>query len=499
MKTYEELLKNVKTLAIVCYQWGDTGKGKFVDLFADWADIIARGTGGANAGHTIVLNGKEYIFHLVPSGILRDGDGKINIIGNGVALDPRVVREELSILKKEKKSFSHLMIAYNAKLVLPQHIVLDRVKESDLKSGKLGTTGRGIGPVYTDHYARCGLIVNDMLNPDIFRRKLIKNLKDKVKLLRTYDRELVKEVMEHEHLSRGLFYDPDEIFNVDAIVDKYMEYGKYFQYFIEDTDRFLNMHKGEKRILLEGAQGLLLSIDKGSYPYVTSSDSSAQGLARGVGLYDGDIDMTLGIVKAPYMTRVGAGPFPTEIGGQSSEEWCSRSDVTKDSEKEQVPWADVNSEDEFGQGVGIRIAGGEYGATTGRPRRTGWLDLPLMRYAIRDAGPDVILTKLDVLNQCRKIKICTHYSYQGPDYYLGKAKIRKGSRIDVAIPIGEVLAHCKPVYKIFPGWLSDIGEVKKFTDVPKKLLHILDYVSAEIGARLKILSVGADRTKTIFV
>jgi len=341
-----------------------------------------------------------------------------------------------------------------------------------------------------------------MLNPDVFRAKLLRNLKEKIRILKTYNQKTVHDIMKHEHLLNGIYFDylrPKEIFRVDSIVDQYIEYGRIFRDFICDTDNFLRNSVRKKKILLEGAQGLLLSIDKGSYPYVTSSDSSVQGLARGVGLKDGDIDLALGIVKAFYMTRVGAGPFPTEIGGQVSEEWCSRSNVTRESDKEQVPGADVNSEDEFKQGVGIRIAGGEYGATTGRPRRTGWLDLALMRYAIRDSGPDIILTKLDVLNRCKKIKICTHYIYEGPEYYLGKKKIKKGDVIWVAILCSEVLKHCLPVYKTFPGWISDISGAKSFKELPEKNVRILDFVAGETGAKVKVLSIGAERGKTIFI
>jgi adenylosuccinate synthase len=499
MKSYGKLLKNVKTLAVVCHQWGDTGKGKFVDLFAGWADIIARGTGGANAGHTIMLNGRQYIFHLVPSGILRDREGKENIIGSGVAFDPRVVLQELEILKREKKSFNNLRISHNAKLVLPQHIVVDRVKESESGKGKIGTTGRGIGPLYIDHYSRVGLIVNDMLNPDIFAEKLKRNLKDKVRYLKNFDPELVKSVMHHELLGGGCFYDPLLIFDTDAIIEKYMSYGKLFKDFIRNTDLYLRESVGQKKILLEGAQGLLLSIDKGSYPYVTSSESSFQGLARGVGLYDSNIDLTLGIVKAFYMTRVGAGAFPTEVGGRSSAEWCSRDDVTKNSEKCQVSRASVNSQEEFGQNVGIRIAGGEYGATTGRPRRVGWLDLPLLRYAVRDSGPNVIFTKLDVLNQCNRIKICSHYLYQGPRIVIGNMELKKGSKIHIAVPNDEILRHCQPRYKTFDGWHSDLGQVRSFSDLPKKFLSALNYIIQATGIKPWILSVGPERNQTIFL
>jgi adenylosuccinate synthase len=249
----EKLLKGKKTIAVVCNQWGDTGKGKFVDFFAAWAEIIARGTGGANAGHTIRLGDTEHIFHLIPSGILYDKHGKINILGSGVAFDPGVVEHELSLLKKAKCSFKNLRFSKDAHLVLPQHLLLDRVKESKAGSAKIGTTGRGIGPVYEDHYARIGLTVNDLLNPKIFEEKFIRNLRDKLVLLAQYDKEVIKKIMQHEHLGGGRFYDEKNIFNIPAIVKEYMRYGKLFQDNIMDTDTFLRQACGKKKILLEGA------------------------------------------------------------------------------------------------------------------------------------------------------------------------------------------------------------------------------------------------------
>jgi adenylosuccinate synthase len=494
-------LNNILTLSIVCNQWGDTGKGKIVDLFAEWADIIARGTGGANAGHTIEINGKVYVFHLVPSGILWDGEGKINIIGRGVALDPRIVIEELGILREEGKSYNKLQISLNAHLVLPQHLVMDRVKESDLSTGRIGTTGRGIGPLYVDHYDRIGLVVNDLLNKDIFAVKLKRNLERKVKQLRLSDPEIVEKVMRHEHLENGIFYHPTKIFDVDAIIERYMEYGKELRGMINDTEEFMrrNVNKGSIKTLLEGAQGLLLSVDYGSYPYVTSSDCSVKGLAKGVGISEKEIDLTLGIVKAFYMTRVGEGPFPTEIGGEKSEEWCRRKDVTKEFESESFSGDSVNNSNQFLQGIGIRVAGNEYGATTGRPRRVGWLDLPLLRHAIKYNGQNIILTKLDVLDDCEVIKICSGYKYTGSPYNSGQKTIRFGDIIRTAIPKAEVLKHCQPVYEEFEGWKTDITGIRKLEDLPEKLEELCRYISVETDTNIRILSVGPDRNETIFM
>ncbi|MBI4065908.1 adenylosuccinate synthetase, partial [Candidatus Kaiserbacteria bacterium] len=277
------LLNGVSTLAIVCTQWGDTGKGKFVDYFAEWADIIARGTGGANAGHTIVISGKTYVFHLIPSGILYDSAGKVNVIGNGVACDPRILIEELEVLTQEDMSFNNLSIAYNARLVLPQHILMDRLRESSRDGSRIGTTGRGIGPAYVDHYARVGLTVNDMLNVDSLRRKLERNLTEKRKLLACADPLLVRQIMDHPQLGSGAFYHSSKFFDDDAIVEQYRMYGETLRLLIRDTDQMLQDAVGKKRVLLEGAQGNLLSIDYGTYPFVTASDCSVQGLARGVG------------------------------------------------------------------------------------------------------------------------------------------------------------------------------------------------------------------------
>lgn len=483
------LLHDVRTLAIVCTQWGDTGKGKFVDYFAEWADIIARGTGGANAGHTIVLNEKQYIFHLVPSGILYDAQGKINIIGNGTVIDPGVVIQELEILQATGLPYNHLRISGNAKLVLPQHIILDRVRESGA-DGKIGTTGRGIGPSYEDYYARLALTMNDLLNPDCFVAKLRRNLRDKVQFLRTVDPAVVREIMQHEHLGCGRYYHSDYIIDADAIVAQYLGYGQALRELIADTDHIVRSAFGSKNILLEGAQGHLLSIDHGTYPFVTSSDCSIQGLAKGVGLSEKQVDLTLGIVKAFFMTRVGEGPFPTECGGVASATWCNTKGANRAVELEKFGTISVNDPDPLRQGIGIRMAAREYGATTGRPRRVGWLDLPLLRYAVQTGIQGLILTKLDSLDGCEVIKLCTAYEYQGPDYQLGERTLRRGVRIDVAVPHSDVLQHCQPIYQEFPGWHAAAEQ-------PRELMTVIEYLEAEVGKPAVILSVGPDRDQTI--
>ncbi|MBI3630772.1 MAG: adenylosuccinate synthetase [Candidatus Sungbacteria bacterium] len=492
-----KLLNDVSTLAIVCTQWGDTGKGKFVDFFAEWADIIARGTGGANAGHTIRLGAKTYILHLVPSGILHDSNGKINIIGNGVAFDPRIFSGELEILSREGVSFKHLCIAHNARLVLPQHIVMDRLRESSAQDGKIGTTGMGIGPTYVDHYARVGLTVNDLLNVDPFARKLKRNLSDKQRLLAHHDPELIREIMHHKDLENGAFWRASGFFDHDAIVERYRHYGRTLREMIRDTDQLLNDVIGDKRILLEGAQGNLLSIDYGTYPYVTASDCSVQGLARGIGIRERHVDLALGVVKAFYMTRVGEGPFPTEFGGDASAQWCNSPAATAAGETMRYPDASVNSENSFMQGVGIRRAGNEYGATTKRPRRTGRLDLPLMRYSKRHTGPHIILTKLDVLDECERIEICNSYRYEGPGYTLGERRLAHGDVLHTAIPDLDVMRCCVPQYETFEGWRSPTGIIRVRADLPANLKQLIAYVATQAKMHIAMLSVGPDREQTI--
>ena len=496
-ESMQKALKGVMTLGVICTQWGDTGKGKLIDYFSQWADIVARGTGGANAGHTICVNGETYIFHLLPSGILHTE--KINIIGNGVVLDPHIVLEEVGILAKADYTCDNLKIAYNAKLVLPQHLVMDRAK--DIGKGRIGTTGRGIGPAYTDHCARFGLIVNDMLNPEIFKAKLKRNLKDKVKLLREFPIEKIKEIMDHDHLENGKFFDEKEIFNVEAITEHYLKLGQELKRFITDTDKLLREALCKKHILLEGAQGTLLSIDYGSYPYVTSSDSTIQNLPKGVGLSTADVDLVYNIVKALYMTRVGEGPFPTEFGGTKSAEYCGQSGITAETEKKEYPEVTLDPDgDEFMFGVNVRRAGSEYGATTGRPRRNGWLDLPLLRHSLQVAGKHgqtIALTKIDVLDKCPTIKVCTSYKYTGPDYNMGGTTLKKGDTLETAILLSEILEHSEPIYQEFSGWMTDITKIKEFDELPEKLKTIIKFIEKEAKTSVGMVSVGPDREQTI--
>jgi len=511
-KQIKKFLTGVKVLAINCLQWGDTGKGKIVNLFSPWADIILRGVGADNAGHTAYYGSQEFIFHLLPSGIIYDAEGKINIIGRGTAVYPRALDQELVMLRSRNMTYNNLKISPLAKLILPTHIVLDRLREK-LKSngnGRIGTTGKGVGPVYTDQVNRSGLIVNDLLNPEIFIKKLVKHLADKRKILESYGPEVlefISEIMQAEHLEQGIYYDPHLIFSQEVIFERYLEYGREFKSLIQDIDAYLQKQVGRKNILIEGAHGLLLSIDYGTYPFVTSSECSVHGSLRGTGLNSSDVDLSLGIMKGFYMTRVGCGPFPTELGGQLSDDWCNGGQANRQLEEQQFSNLLINSsgqnqEADFQQGIAIRLAGQEYGATTQRPRRTGWLDLPLLRYAWRCANlsrsrSGLIMTKLDVLNQLEFIPVCTHYIYRGPTYYWGNQTIKPGDEIREAIPLSEVLQHCQPVYQIFDGWQQELAG-KNWHDLPKKLRKLIRFVESE-GIPSFILSIGPRSEQTIFL
>jgi len=492
----DELTRKARVIAITCLQWGDTGKGKFVDLLAYWADYIVRGTGGDNAGHSIHANGEEYVFHIVPSGILYDADGKCNVIGSGTVVNPKTLIHELGLLKSAGLTYDNLRLSLNAKLILPTQIVVDRLREVSSKGGRIGTTGRGIGPAYADFYARQGLKVNDLLNKDVFVAKLRRHLDAKRRELASFDHHIIKEVMAHESLNSGLYYSPQDMFDEEAIVNVYLGYGQKLADLIVDTDELVREAVASlKRVLLEGAQGVLLSVDHGSYPYVTSSDCSAVGLAKGVGLNPSQVDMSLGIIKGFYMTRVGEGPFPTELGGEDS----ARLRATKKRADEEVFYPDVsvNDTDEFRQVIALRRVGKEYGATTGRPRRTGWLDLPLLRHAI-DFAPYLIMTKLDVLNDCNTIRVCESYEYVGPDVYYGDKFLTKGKVIETAIVDAEILKHCLPIYQDFPGWQSDLSGIRDRGDLPKELRDILEFIENQVGGETVAISTGPDREETIF-
>jgi adenylosuccinate synthase len=337
-----------------------------------------------------------------------------------------------------------------------------------------------------------------MLNKDVFARKLKRNLRDKIVLLEQYDKDIIRKIMQHDHLEKGVFWDRNNIFDNNEIIERYAEYGKRLSSFIADTDSLIKaaLANGTK-ILLEGAQGHGLSIDYGTMPYVTSSDCSIPGLTKGAGLSERNVDLVIGVVKAPYKTRVGEGPFVTEIGGGKSAQWCADYKHTKEVEQEEYPNANINSKDEFIQGIGIRKAGGEYGATTGRPRRVGWLDLPWLRYAMQTNGYMIALTKMQVFDGAAKIKICDSYTYTGPDYNLAGRTLSKGDVLHTASTDLDVLKHCEPNYTTLPGWSERTENIKNFDRLPTNAKGLVSYIEEKTGARAGILSMGPDRSQTI--
>ena len=417
---------------IVGAQWGDEGKGKIVDLLGGESDIVARYQGGTNAGHTIIIDGEQFIFHNIPSGLLTPDT--VCVIGNGVVVDPYTLMEEIELLKTKGIDVKNrLYISHKAHLIMPYHKLLDKVQEESHADDKIGTTLRGVGPAYVDKYSRVGIRIVDLLDRETFRNKLNMNIRDKNKLL--------KNVYNMEEL------DEDKIFN------EYVEFDTKIDEYVKDTSVFLNEAvKSGKKILLEGAQGALLDIDHGTYPYVTSSNPIAGGACTGLGIGPTKITSVIGVMKA-YTTRVGRGPFPTEFGK------------------------------EFGDKV--RELGGEYGATTGRPRRCGWFDAVIANYAIRINGIDgLALTKLDVLDTLEEIKICTEYRYN--------------DRTIVNFPSDlKMLKNCKPVYETHPGWQQPTHNIKKFEDLPENAQKYLNRIVELTETNIKIVSVGSDRNASI--
>lgn len=417
---------------LVGSQWGDEGKGKIVDLLSENYDIVCRYQGGANAGHTVEIGDNKFILHLIPSGILRDN--VICVIGNGVVIDPVALIDEIKFLEENNISVDgRLFISHNAHLIMPYHKLIDNINESG--TIKIGTTGRGIGPCYEDKYARKGIRIIDLLNKKVLEEKIRFNLKEKNNLL--------KKVYEHEEL------------NVEEIIEQYLEFDRQIDKYIKDIPVFLNNAINEgKSILLEGAQGSLLDIDHGTYPFVTSSNPTAGGACTGTGIPPTKIDSTIGIVKA-YTTRVGAGPFPTELLDQNGEQ--------------------------------LRKVGCEFGATTGRPRRCGWYDAFVVNYSQMINGIDsVAITKLDVLSSFKEIKVCVGYELNG--------KRLKSFPTDF-----EQLINVKPIYETLPGWETDINNCKNYDELPQNTKDYLDFISKESNIKIKIVSVGPKRTQTFFM
>lgn len=415
---------------VVGSQWGDEGKGKIVDLLSERYDIVVRYQGGANAGHTVQIGDKQYILHLIPSGILREN--VICVIGNGVVIDPKALLEEIELLESNGISIKgRLFISHNAHLIMPYHKLLDSISESG--NARIGTTGRGIGPCYIDKYARKGIKIVDLLDKTVLEEKIKFNLEEKNNLL--------KKVYNHEEL------------DVNEIIKEYLEFDKKIDQYITDVPTYLNNAISEgKSILLEGAQGTLLDVDFGTYPYVTSSNPTSGGACTGTGIPPTKIMSVIGIVKA-YTTRVGLGPFPTELTDEEGEQ--------------------------------LRKAGAEYGATTGRPRRCGWFDAFLLNYSRMINGIErAAITKLDVLSYLDEIKVCIGYEING--------KRLKTFPTDV-----NQLMKVKPIYETLPGWKKNISNIKYYDELPSEAKDYLSFISEQSGFEISIISVGPSRQQTI--
>ncbi len=417
---------------IVGAQWGDEGKGKIVDILAENVDIVARYQGGANAGHTVCIGEKEYVLHLIPSGIFHPHI--ICVIGNGVVIDPVALLQEISQLEAAGINIKgRLLISHNAHLIMPYHKLLDTIREQG--SSKIGTTGRGIGPAYIDKFMRTGIKIVDLLDRDVLARKLKASLEEKNQILTKV-------------------YSETQI-DVDALISEYQDFDKTIDEYITDTAWYLNHAlKDGKRIIAEGAQGALLDVDHGTYPFVTSSNPTSGGACTGLGIPPTAVTSIVGIAKA-YCTRVGNGPFPTEL-----------TDAT---------------------GERLRSLGHEYGATTGRPRRCGWFDAVAMRYSAMINGIETIaITKLDVLDQFDEIRVCIGYEYGG--------KRLKTFPSDV-----KSLMHITPVYEAFEGWKTPLAGVTSYADLPTNARRYVEALAHLSSTPLWIVSVGPRRDQTITI
>ena len=410
-------------------QWGDEGKGKVIDIYSAKADYIVRYQGGNNAGHTVVIGGEEFILHLIPSGILHKG--KICIIGNGVVVDPKALLEEIETIAKQNISVDgRLLISDQAHVIFPYHRKLDELKEG--KHGKIGTTKRGIGPCYSDKVARSGIRMADLLDDKVFRSKLKDNLDEKNDIF-------------------SKIYDAPA-FDFESIYAEYTAYASKIRKYVTDTGHILNEAiKKKKSVMFEGAQGTLLDVDHGTYPFVTSSNATAGGACTGTGVGPNKIDKVIGVVKA-YTTRVGEGPFPTEFGPDLMDR--------------------------------IRKKGKEFGATTGRPRRCGWFDSLVVKHSVAVNGIDeVVVTKLDVLDDLESLKICTAYKFEGKIYDRFPANLR-------------AMEGSEPVYEELPGWMSDTTQVTSYINLPANAKRYLNRIQKILGKKIVLISVGCDRKQT---
>jgi adenylosuccinate synthase len=420
-------------IALLGAQWGDEGKGKATDLLGEKVDYVVRYQGGNNAGHTVVIKDQKFALHLLPSGIL--SPGVIPVIGNGVVIDPSVLFEEIKGLNERGIDTSKLRISYNAHLITPYHRTIDKVSERFLGNSKIGTTGRGIGPAYADKINRIGIRVQDLFDRSILRQKIEGALRDKNQvLIKVFNR-------------KGL--------EVDEVLDEYLRYAELFRPYVDDTSLLLNRALDQgKNVLLEGSQGTLLDVDHGTYPFVTSSSPTAGGACTGSGIGPTRISRVIGIVKA-YTTRVGSGPFPTELFDEDGER--------------------------------LRSIGGEVGVTTGRARRCGWYDALIARYAVRVNGlTDFFLTKLDVLSGWERIPVCVAYEIDG-------------KRVEELPSSQSDFHHAKPIYEYLPGWSEDISGAKNLDQLPVNARAYVKYLEEISGAPISAVGVGQERDQTILV
>ena len=414
-------------------QWGDEGKGKATDLLGDRVDYVVRYQGGNNAGHTVVIGDQKFALHLLPSGILTPE--VIPVIANGVVIDPAVLLAEIAGLNDRGINTSKLLISANAHLITSSHVTLDKVTERFLGKAQIGTTGRGIGPTYSDKIGRVGIRVQDLFDESILRQKVESALTSKNQVLvKVFNRREI---------------------DIDSVVTDLLQFAEILRPMVRDTSLILNKALDEgKVVLLEGGQGTLLDVDHGTYPFVTSSNPTAGGACTGSGIGPTRIDRVVGILKA-YTTRVGSGPFPTEL-------------FDEDGEK-------------------LRTIGGERGVTTGRPRRCGWFDVPIARYATRINGlTDTFLTKLDVLTGWDQIPVCVAYDIDGER--------------SEEIPMTQTeFHHAKPVYEMLPGWSEDISGAKTLADLPKNARDYVEFLEEKSGTRISAIGVGPDRNATIAI
>ncbi|MDU1540262.1 MAG: adenylosuccinate synthase [Paeniclostridium sordellii] len=421
----------MKTVAIVGSQWGDEGKGKVIDYLATQADVVVRGQGGNNAGHTLVVDGKKYALHLIPSGVLNPET--INVIGNGIVFDPKGFLEELAKLNADNINTKNIKISDRAHVIFPYHKELDALAEEARGDNKIGTTKKGIGPCYMDKTERSGIRICDLMDKDIFAKKLKSQIEDKNKL--------VKNVYGAEG------------FDFDAIYNEYLGYAEQIRPFVDDTSVIVyDAIKAGKKVLFEGAQGTLLDLDLGTYPYVTSSHPTSGGFSIGAGVGPNMIKDVVGIVKS-YTTRVGEGPFVTELNDETGDR--------------------------------IRTQGREFGTTTGRARRCGWFDAVIVRYAARVNGlTSISLMLLDVLTGFDTVKICTSY--------------KMGDKILKEFPASlEDLAKCEPIYEELEGWSEDLTGMETYEELPENAKKYIAKIEELVGVSVDMVSVGPNRAQTI--